>query len=203
MAQACPAYADFLGTELSLAYAQRLLIVMPNGFGFNWQRHSANAPAYQVLDRLHIGPGGDRSGLRRPDRGAAALAQASGIRLAAPASGSVAGSANGGTAQGTTAQGTQSGGQPAATTVLSGSQVPLIAGIAPLAAVIVVAAGCLLAPLPRRGPAAEALASTAEALLPIGVPAGTAAATPLRIPGYLASRGGSWAWRSSLLPCTR
>jgi hypothetical protein len=33
-------YASFLGIELSLAYAQRLLVVMPDGFGFNWQGHS-------------------------------------------------------------------------------------------------------------------------------------------------------------------
>lgn len=37
------AYASFLGTDLSLAYAQRLLIVMPNGFGFHWQGHPATA----------------------------------------------------------------------------------------------------------------------------------------------------------------
>ena len=63
------AYADFLGTELSLAYAQRLLIVMPSGFGFNWQGHSASA-AYQVLGRAAHRPGRDRPGRRRPDRGA-------------------------------------------------------------------------------------------------------------------------------------
>ena len=34
-------YARFLGIELSLAYKQRLLVVMPNGFGFNWPGHSA------------------------------------------------------------------------------------------------------------------------------------------------------------------
>jgi cytochrome oxidase Cu insertion factor (SCO1/SenC/PrrC family) len=132
------AYANFLGTELSLAYAQRLLIVMPNGFGFNWQGHSASA-AYQVLDGLRIGPGG--TGLAAAAQTAVrALARASGIRLAAPASGSVAG----GTAQGTTARGTQPGGRPAVTSAPSGSQVPLIAGMA-LAALIVAAAGCLLA----------------------------------------------------------
>ena len=37
------AYASFLGTELSLSYAQRLLIIMPAGFGFNWEGHSASA----------------------------------------------------------------------------------------------------------------------------------------------------------------
>ena len=139
------AYASFLGTELSLAYAQRLLIVMPNGFGFHWQGHTATA-AYQVLDKLHIGPGG--SGLAAAaDTAVQALARASGVRLAAPASvatGSVAGgSANGGAAHGTTAQGTQSGDQPATSTP-SGSQVPLIGGIA-LGILIVGATGSWLA----------------------------------------------------------
>jgi cytochrome oxidase Cu insertion factor (SCO1/SenC/PrrC family) len=122
------AYASFLGTELSLSYTQRLLIIMPNGFGFNWQGHSASA-AYQVLDKLHIGPGG--SGLAAAAQTAVrALAQASGVRLAA--------------AQGTTPQGTASGGQPAVSSAPSDSQVPLIAGIA-LGVLLVAAAGCLLA----------------------------------------------------------
>jgi cytochrome oxidase Cu insertion factor (SCO1/SenC/PrrC family)/thiol-disulfide isomerase/thioredoxin len=51
------AYARFLGIELSTAYAQRLLVVMPNGFGFNWPRHSTSA-AYRQLARIAIGPGG-------------------------------------------------------------------------------------------------------------------------------------------------
>ena len=50
-------YARFLGIELSLAYKQRLLVVMPNGFGFNWTGHSAD-PAYRVLGGILIGPGG-------------------------------------------------------------------------------------------------------------------------------------------------
>ena len=41
-------YARFLGLELSLAYKQRLLVVMPNGFGFNWPGHST-AAAYRLL----------------------------------------------------------------------------------------------------------------------------------------------------------
>jgi cytochrome oxidase Cu insertion factor (SCO1/SenC/PrrC family) len=143
------AYATFLGTELSLTYAQRLLIVMPNGFGFNWQGHSASA-AYKVLDGLHIGPGG--SGLAAAAESAVrALAQASGIRLAVPASaasgsaaGSTGGSANGGTAQGAMAQGTASGAQSAVTTAPSGSDVPLIAGIA-FGVLLVGAAGVWLA----------------------------------------------------------
>ena len=49
-------YARFLGLELSLAYKQRLLVVMPNGFGFNWPTHSA-ASAYRLLAREHIAAG--------------------------------------------------------------------------------------------------------------------------------------------------
>ena len=37
------AYAHFLGVELSLVYGGRLIVVMPNGFGFNWQGHSYSA----------------------------------------------------------------------------------------------------------------------------------------------------------------
>ena len=33
-------YARFLGIELSLAYKGRLLVVMPNAFGFNWPGHA-------------------------------------------------------------------------------------------------------------------------------------------------------------------
>jgi cytochrome oxidase Cu insertion factor (SCO1/SenC/PrrC family) len=149
------AYANFLGTELSLAYAQRLLILMPNGFGFHWQGHSATA-ADRVLDGVHIGPGGP--GLATAAEIAVrALAQAAGVRLAAPvastsgggsaasaASGSAVGPVPGSTVPGTTAPGTQSGGPPAATSAPSGSAVPLIAGIA-LGVLIAAAAGGWLA----------------------------------------------------------
>ena len=36
-------YARFLGLELASAYKGRLLVVMPNGFGFNWPGHSPAA----------------------------------------------------------------------------------------------------------------------------------------------------------------
>ena len=49
-------YARFLGYELSLAYKQRLLVVMPNGFGFNWPGHPP-ASAYRVLAGISIGAG--------------------------------------------------------------------------------------------------------------------------------------------------
>jgi cytochrome oxidase Cu insertion factor (SCO1/SenC/PrrC family) len=129
------AYASFLGTELSLAYAQRLLIVMPNGFGFSWQGHPA-AAAYRVLDALRIGAGGP--GLATAAQNAVlALAHASGVRLTMPAAGAASGQA----------QGTQPVAQPAATpaaastpsAVPPGSRVPLIAGIA--VAVVLAGAG--------------------------------------------------------------
>lgn len=41
-------YARFLGIELSLAYKGRLLVVMPNGFGFSWPGHPS-ASAYRLL----------------------------------------------------------------------------------------------------------------------------------------------------------
>ena len=49
-------YARFLGLELGFVYKQRLLVVMPNGFGFNWPKHSP-AAAYSVLAKIPIAPG--------------------------------------------------------------------------------------------------------------------------------------------------
>ncbi|HUA49196.1 MAG TPA: hypothetical protein VMA77_28430, partial [Solirubrobacteraceae bacterium] len=49
-------YARFLGYELSLAYKQRLLVVMPNGFGFNWPGHSPMS-AYRTLAGISVGSG--------------------------------------------------------------------------------------------------------------------------------------------------
>ena len=49
-------YARFLGYELSLAYKQRLLVVMPNGFGFNWPGHSP-ASEYRALAGIPIRSG--------------------------------------------------------------------------------------------------------------------------------------------------
>jgi cytochrome oxidase Cu insertion factor (SCO1/SenC/PrrC family)/thiol-disulfide isomerase/thioredoxin len=47
-------YALYLGAELSLAYDGRLLIVMPNGFGFYWYGH-ATTGGYKALASLPIG----------------------------------------------------------------------------------------------------------------------------------------------------
>ncbi len=76
-------YARFLGQELSLVYKQRLLVVMPNGFGFFWHGHST-ASADRLLARLPIEPGS--AGLATAAATAVqALAGADGIRLAGPA----------------------------------------------------------------------------------------------------------------------
>jgi hypothetical protein len=47
-------YARFLGAEIRFVYKQRLLVVMRNGFGFNWPGHPS-APAYAVLAKIPIG----------------------------------------------------------------------------------------------------------------------------------------------------
>ncbi|MBV9604804.1 MAG: redoxin domain-containing protein [Solirubrobacterales bacterium] len=74
------AYARFLGLELSLAYQQRLLVVMPNGFGFNWPGHQSR-PAYRALAGIPIRPGAD--GLFAATVEAVTkLARAGGVRLA-------------------------------------------------------------------------------------------------------------------------
>ncbi|HEY1520817.1 MAG TPA: redoxin domain-containing protein [Solirubrobacteraceae bacterium] len=76
-------YARFLGLELSLAYKQRLLVVMPNGFGFNWAGHSADA-GYGALGRIPIGPGG--AGLFNATAAAVSkLAMAGGVKLSSVA----------------------------------------------------------------------------------------------------------------------
>jgi len=47
-------YARFLGQELLFLYKQRLLIVMPNGFGFFWQGHDVSKE-YATLANIPIG----------------------------------------------------------------------------------------------------------------------------------------------------
>ena len=50
------AYAKFLGAELQFVYKRRLLVVMPNGFGFNWTKHPSTRE-YAVLSTVPIRPG--------------------------------------------------------------------------------------------------------------------------------------------------
>jgi hypothetical protein len=75
-------YARFLGLELGFVYKQRLLIVMPNGFGFNWPKHPA-AAEYALLEKIPIRPGAP--GLVAAASAAVTeLAAASGVTVAAP-----------------------------------------------------------------------------------------------------------------------
>jgi len=49
-------YARFLAAEIEFIYKRRLLILMPNGFGFNWQKHPSTKE-YAVLSTIPIGTG--------------------------------------------------------------------------------------------------------------------------------------------------
>ena len=76
-------YAQFLGLELSGAYRQRLLVVMPNGFGFNWPGHAAaTAAADRTLEG--VAPGGGSADLAPAATAALRrLATAAGVTLPA------------------------------------------------------------------------------------------------------------------------
>jgi len=68
-------YARFLGTELSIGYRGRVLVVMPNGFGLYHHGHPVRAEL-SSLRGLRVGPGGP---------GLAAAATTATQRLAAKA----------------------------------------------------------------------------------------------------------------------
>jgi hypothetical protein len=77
-------YARFLSAELTYVYKNRLLIVMPSGYGFHWPKHSA-APAYKIVAKVPIKPG--TIGLADSSIAAVqALAKASGVTLSGTAS---------------------------------------------------------------------------------------------------------------------
>ena len=81
-------YARFLGEELRYIYRDRLLIVMPNGFGFNWRGHPVTKES-AVLSKIKIEPGA--TGFVDATRTAVErLAAASGVKLTGtvPAKGS-------------------------------------------------------------------------------------------------------------------
>jgi hypothetical protein len=72
-------YARFLGAELKYIYRDRLLIVMPNGFGFNRPGHPATKE-YATLSRISIQPG--PTGFVNATQAAVQrLAAASGVKL--------------------------------------------------------------------------------------------------------------------------
>ena len=154
------AYARFLGYELSLAYKQRLLVVMPNGFGFNWPGHSASA-AYRVLARLPIGAGGVGL-LQAAQHGVIALAGAAGVKLAGSANPSnTAGAAASGAQTGATTTPTQevaSGPQSGATASGSRADETVSAVVAALVVLALVAFGVRLVVRRRRAAGTTELA---------------------------------------------
>jgi hypothetical protein len=73
-------YAKFLGAELQFVYKQRLLVVMPNGFGFNWPKHSSTKE-YAVLSRVPI-RGGASGMFAAAETAVRNLATAAGVKIA-------------------------------------------------------------------------------------------------------------------------
>lgn len=76
-------YARFLGLELSSVYKQRLLVIMPNGFGFNWPGHSTTS-AYRLLAGIRIGAG-DATLAATAEQAVRQLATSAGVTIPAPA----------------------------------------------------------------------------------------------------------------------
>ena len=75
-------YARFLGLELGFVYKQRLLIIMPNGFGFNWPKHPTTAE-YALLEKIPIARGAPGL-LTAASAAVTKLAAASGVTVAPP-----------------------------------------------------------------------------------------------------------------------
>ena len=74
-------YARFLGVELSFAYRrQRLLVVMPNGFGFNWPGH-ATAGTYRLLATVPLDSSAGTGLAGAAEVAVRRLARASGVAL--------------------------------------------------------------------------------------------------------------------------
>jgi hypothetical protein len=73
-------YARFLGAELQFVYKRRLLVVMPNGFGFNWPKHPSTKE-YSLLSTVPVaaGPVGM---LDSAEKAVRTLAAGSGVKIA-------------------------------------------------------------------------------------------------------------------------
>jgi hypothetical protein len=72
-------YARFLGTELRYVYTGRLLIVMPNGFGFYWKGHP-DAQEYAVLSKIKTGTSPNEL-VEATQKAVVALAGANGVTV--------------------------------------------------------------------------------------------------------------------------
>ena len=75
-------YARFLGQELAFIYKQRLLVVMPNGYGFNWAGHPSKRE-YAVLAKIPP-PKTTANFLSSAQLAVERLAAASGIKIKPP-----------------------------------------------------------------------------------------------------------------------
>jgi hypothetical protein len=76
-------YARFLGQELSFLYKGRLLVVMPNGYGFSWIGHTA-VSEYAVLGKLPP-PGTPANLLSSAQVAVQRLAASAGVSVKPPA----------------------------------------------------------------------------------------------------------------------
>ena len=148
------AYARFLGYELSLSYRQRLLVVMPSGFGVSWPRHATQS-AYRALAGTHLAAGGD--GLATAAETAVmAVARSAGVTLhlsTPPApSGSVTGASAPGSATGASATAsTAPAHRRGASSASDGSAWLTDAGLAALALLAAAAIAVSARALIRRG----------------------------------------------------
>jgi len=103
-------YARFLGVELSLAYRpQRLLVVMPNGFGFNWPGH-ATAHTYRLLATVPLDSRAGAGLVAAAEGAVRRLARASGVALPPSQPAARGGSAGPGSARTLTITGAAAGG---------------------------------------------------------------------------------------------
>ncbi|HTU94898.1 MAG TPA: redoxin domain-containing protein [Solirubrobacteraceae bacterium] len=140
------AYARFLGYELSLSYRQRLLVVMPSGFGVSWPKHSTQG-AYAALARTHIAAA-DGDGLAGAAESAViALARSAGVTLHL----NPAGATSGGAANPSAAPTPTGHGATQTTSPRSGPGALTIAGLAVLAILAAAAIATAGRALARRG----------------------------------------------------
>ncbi|MGI9183361.1 MAG: SCO family protein [Solirubrobacteraceae bacterium] len=72
-------YARFLGLELSSVFRQRLLVVMPNGYGFNWPGHPS-AAVHRELSKVPVGAN-SRTLAAAAEVAVRTLAGAAGVKL--------------------------------------------------------------------------------------------------------------------------
>ncbi|HEX4011823.1 MAG TPA: redoxin domain-containing protein [Solirubrobacteraceae bacterium] len=155
------AYAKFLGTELSLTYTNRLLVVMPDGFGLFWLHHSA-ASGYRALAGIAIRPGPSAL-IAATESAVRSLARSAGVTLggagqrsaAAPAgSGAAAAGSSGSTLEVPSSSAAASNGGPSGRS--TDALVAVIAGVVILA----LAAFFVVRALRRRRRAAAAAPTT-------------------------------------------